>query len=83
MFLLFGTSKALLLDTGATANPQCFPLRRTVDAIIDVWLAEHPYPDDYGLLVLHTHSHNDHTAGDLQFADRPNTVVIGANATTP
>ncbi len=78
MFLLFGTSKALLLDTGATANPQCFPLRRTVDAIIDVWLAEHPHPDDYGLLVLHTHSHNDHTAGDLQFADRPNTVVIGA-----
>ena len=35
MFLLFGDSRALLLDTGATANPQFFPLRRTVDAIID------------------------------------------------
>jgi len=35
MFLLFGGSRALLLDTGATANPQFFPVRRTVDSIID------------------------------------------------
>jgi glyoxylase-like metal-dependent hydrolase (beta-lactamase superfamily II) len=78
MFLLFGASKALLLDTGATANAQFFPLRATVDAIIDKWLAAHPHPDDYELLVLHTHSHTDHTAGDQQFTDRPHTVVIGA-----
>jgi hydroxyacylglutathione hydrolase len=78
MFLLFGASKALLLDTGATANEQFFPLRRTVDTIIDAWLAEHPHPADYGLLVVHTHSHTDHTSGDAQFADRPHTVLIGA-----
>ena len=78
MFLLFGSSKALLLDTGATANPQFFPLRRTVDSIIDGWLAAHPHPEGYGLIVLHTHSHTDHTAADGQFADRPGTVVIGA-----
>ena len=78
MFLLFGASRALLLDTGATASPQFFPLRRTVDSIIDGWLAGHPHPDDYGLLVLHTHSHTDHTAADDQFTDRPNTVVVGA-----
>lgn len=78
MFLLFGSSRALLLDTGATANPQFFPLRRTVDSIIDGWLAAHPHPDGYGLLVLHTHSHADHTAADGQFADRPGTVVVGA-----
>jgi glyoxylase-like metal-dependent hydrolase (beta-lactamase superfamily II) len=77
MFLLFGGSRALLLDTGATENPQFFPLRRTVDSIIDRWLARHPHADDYGLLVLHTHSHTDHTAADDQFADRPNTLVIG------
>jgi hydroxyacylglutathione hydrolase len=79
MFLLFGTSTALLLDTGASADPRFFPLRRTVDSIIDGWLASHPHPDDYGLLVVHTHSHSDHTAADGQFAGRPNTVVIGAN----
>jgi hydroxyacylglutathione hydrolase len=78
MFLLFGASRALLLDTGATANPQFFPLRRTVDSIIDGWLAGHPHPDSYGLLVLHTHAHTDHTAADGQFAGRPNTVVTGA-----
>jgi hydroxyacylglutathione hydrolase len=78
MFLLFGRSRALLLDTGATANPEYFPLRRTVDSITDAWLAEHPHPDDYGLLVVHTHSHEDHTAADHQFADRPNTTVIDA-----
>jgi hydroxyacylglutathione hydrolase len=78
IFLLFGDSKALLLDTGATTNPQFFPLRRTVDSIIDGWLADHPHPDGYGLLVLHTHSHTDHTAADGQFAGRPSTDVIGA-----
>jgi hydroxyacylglutathione hydrolase len=78
MFLLFGDSRAVLLDTGATANPEWFPLRRTVDAIIENWLAAHPHPDDYGLLVLHTHSHGDHTQGDGQFLGRPGTEVIGA-----
>jgi glyoxylase-like metal-dependent hydrolase (beta-lactamase superfamily II) len=78
MFLLFGRAQALLLDTGATANHLFFPLRRTVDSIIAAWLSGHPHPDDYALLVLHTHSHTDHVAADGQFADRPNTVVIGA-----
>jgi hydroxyacylglutathione hydrolase len=78
MFLLFGSTKALLLDTGATASPRFFPLRRTVDSIIDGWLARHPRPGDYGLLVLHTHGHDDHIAADGQFTSRPNTVVIGA-----
>ena len=78
MFLLFGRSAALLLDTGATADPQFFPWRRTVDAIIDDWLARHPRPGDYGLLILHTHSHTDHTAADGQFAGRPGTLMIGA-----
>jgi glyoxylase-like metal-dependent hydrolase (beta-lactamase superfamily II) len=78
MFLLFGGSRALLLDTGATASPQFFPLRRTVDAIIGNWLASHPHPDHYELLVLHTHSHSDHTAADHQFTGRPDTEVVGA-----
>jgi hydroxyacylglutathione hydrolase len=78
MFLLFGRSRALLLDTGATADPRYSPLRRTVDSVIDGWLAAHPHPDDYELLVVHTHSHTDHTAADGQFTGRPRTVVVGA-----
>jgi glyoxylase-like metal-dependent hydrolase (beta-lactamase superfamily II) len=63
MFLLFGNSQALLLDTGATANPSYFPLRRTVDELIAAWLADNPR-DGYGLTVAHTHGHDDHVAGD-------------------
>ncbi|MEU6428425.1 MBL fold metallo-hydrolase [Microbispora sp. NPDC046973] len=75
MFLMFGNTRALLLDTGATASPAYFPLRRTVDEIVDRRLADHPR-EDYGLLVAHTHGHGDHIAGDGQFRDRPDTVIV-------
>ncbi len=75
LFLLFGSDRAVLLDTGATANRAWFPLRDVVDELIDGWLRRHPVPD-YPLLVLHTHAHDDHIAGDAQFADRPNTTVV-------
>ena len=39
----------------------------------------HPHPDDYGLLVLHTHAHGDHVAADGQFLGRPDTVLVGAS----
>jgi hydroxyacylglutathione hydrolase len=76
LFLLFGNERALLLDTGATADPAHFPLRATVDALIERWLARHPCTE-YGLVVAHTHGHGDHIAGDPQFADRPHTEVVG------
>ncbi|TDC67085.1 MBL fold metallo-hydrolase [Micromonospora sp. KC207] len=78
LFLLFGNERAVLLDTGATASPECFPLRRTVDELMRRWLTAHPRTG-YGLLVLHTHAHGDHVAGDGQFAGRPDTVVVGAD----
>lgn len=78
MFLLFGHSRVVLLDTGATESEQYFPLRRTVDQLIEEWLTKHPSIEHYPLLVLHTHSHGDHTAGDIQFADRADTVVVNA-----
>jgi glyoxylase-like metal-dependent hydrolase (beta-lactamase superfamily II) len=77
VFLLFGDARAVLIDTGATASAEFFPLRRVVDELIERRLGEHPR-DDYELLVLHTHAHGDHVAGDVQFADRPGTVVVDA-----
>jgi glyoxylase-like metal-dependent hydrolase (beta-lactamase superfamily II) len=79
VFLLLGNERALLLDTGATADPERFPLRRTVDGLVDAWLAEHPR-EDYELLVAHTHGHGDHVAADPQFADRPRTTVVPRDA---
>jgi glyoxylase-like metal-dependent hydrolase (beta-lactamase superfamily II) len=75
MFLLFGNNQALLIDTGATADPELFPLRTTIDNLTAKWLERHPR-DDYHLVVLHSHSHHDHVAGDVQFADRPRTTVV-------
>ncbi|MGW6917033.1 MBL fold metallo-hydrolase [Kitasatospora sp. NPDC054939] len=77
LFLLFGNDRAVLLDTGATAEPEYFPLRRVVDGLVADWLAaRRRSPEGYGLLVLHTHGHGDHRAGDGQFADRPDTLVV-------
>jgi hydroxyacylglutathione hydrolase len=75
LYLLFGNDRALLLDTGATSDPARFPLRATVDQLVDDWLAEHPR-QTYELVVAHTHGHGDHHAADGQFADRPDTGVI-------
>lgn len=75
LYLLFGNDRALLLDTGATADPAKFPLRDTVDQLIAGWLARHPR-GTYQLVVAHTHGHGDHVAGDAQFAGRPDTTVI-------
>jgi len=75
VFLLFGNERALLLDTGATADPRLFPLRETVDQLLEQWLSEHPR-SKYELIVAHTHGHGDHVAGDSQFTDRPATRIV-------
>jgi glyoxylase-like metal-dependent hydrolase (beta-lactamase superfamily II) len=75
LYLLFGAERALLLDTGATASPERFPLRATVDQLIDEWLARHPAAD-YELIVAHSHAHSDHIAADGQFAGRPHTTIV-------
>jgi len=76
LYLLFGNERALLLDTGATADPEKFPLRATVDELVAEWLTRHKR-STYALVVAHTHGHNDHVAGDVQLVGRPDTTVVG------
>ena len=77
LFLLFGNKRAILLDTGSTKSPAYFPLRATVDQLIDEWKAEYYNGDEpYSLTVAHTHLHRDHYEGDAQFEDRPHTVMV-------
>src|SRR5215472_115749 len=76
LYLLFGNERAVLLDTGATADPAVFPLRDTVDAVAADWLAANPR-EGYELVVAHTHGHGDHVAGDGPFASRPLTTLVG------
>jgi hydroxyacylglutathione hydrolase len=78
LYLLFGDDRALLLDTGAVADPDAMPVRATVDDLVQEWLAKHPR-EGYELVVAHTHSHGDHVAGDAQFAARPMTTVVATD----
>lgn len=82
LFLLFGERRAVLLDTGATESPTFLPLRAVVDELIRTWLNRTTRTDGYELVVLHTHSHADHVAGDSQFLDRPDTVLVAADKDT-
>ena len=69
------TSGRCCSTPGPTSNPADFPLRATVDAILEGWLAEHPR-QHYELVVVHSHGHGDHVAADGQLADRPDTTVV-------
>lgn len=79
IYLLFGNERAVLFDTGPSADPASIPLRTTVDELVSAWLAEYPR-DGYELVVAHTHGHHDHRDGDPQFADRPRTTIVGHTA---
>lgn len=72
IYLLFGATKALLIDTGAGG----VDLRSMVDSQIAAWL-EATGSESISLVVMHTHAHGDHVAADEQFASRANTVVVG------
>jgi hydroxyacylglutathione hydrolase len=75
LYLFCGDQRALLLDTGATADPSAFPLRATVDSLLAERRRRLPC-ERYELVVAHTHGHGDHIAADGQFADRPDTTVV-------
>src|SRR6266550_3613627 len=71
LYLLIGSDKALLVDTGAVANPAEMPLAKTILELL---------PNKDGkklpLLVAHTHRHLDHRAGDPQFASLPSVQIV-------
>src|SRR6266496_3454743 len=71
IYLLIGSDKALLIDTGAVADPKAMPLAKTILELL---------PDKGGkklpLLVAHTHRHLDHRAGDPQFEALPSVQIV-------
>src|SRR5690348_594218 len=72
LYLLIGSSKAMLIDTGDVADPQKMPLAKTVlDLLPSDGSGKRP------LLIAHTHRHLDHRAGDGQFQNLPNVQVVG------
>jgi hydroxyacylglutathione hydrolase len=71
LYLLIGSDKALLIDTGAVTDPKEMPLAKTILELL---------PDKnhkkLPLLVAHTHRHMDHRAGDPQFASLPSIQIV-------
>ncbi len=66
IYVLAGSQKALVLDSGATNTTT---LRTTVRGLIG----------NLPLTVAHSHAHGDHVAGDSTFSGQPNTTVIGTS----
>jgi glyoxylase-like metal-dependent hydrolase (beta-lactamase superfamily II) len=71
VYLIFGNDKAMLWDTGSRNSR----IRETVDRLIARWLVENKRAS-IPLVVVHSHKHGDHIAGDSQFADRPDTTLV-------
>ncbi|MDZ4830719.1 MAG: MBL fold metallo-hydrolase [Phycisphaerae bacterium] len=76
VYLLFGDTKVLMEDTGASN----VPFYNTVKSIIDAWLVAHRQ-SSIQLIVSHSHAHGDHAFNDSQFVGKPNTTVVGTSLT--
>lgn len=74
IYVLVGTQRVLVLDTGATKSALAFPLYATVRKLVD---AEQGAGRE--LVVAHSHSHNDHQAGDSQFIGQPMVTLVPPN----
>jgi hydroxyacylglutathione hydrolase len=61
IYLFFGKDKALLMDTGSRNGNLAPALRRTVKN----WLTRNQR-SSIPLIVVHSHPHDDHTAGDAE-----------------
>lgn len=75
LYLVAGEDRALLIDTGAIADPDAMPLADTVLGLLPA-RGDERLP----LLVVHSHGHRDHHAGDAQFAGRPGVEVVPVDA---
>jgi YVTN family beta-propeller protein len=73
LYLIFGSDRALLEDTGAGQVDTA----RVVMDLVEQW-AKRNKKDVVPLIVTHSHGHGDHTAGDAQFKDKANVQFVAA-----
>ena len=74
LYLLVGSNKALLIDSGAIADSHVMPLADTVLRLLPTHEGQR-----LPLLVVHTHKHLDHRSGDVQFEQTPGVQVVPAD----
>src|SRR5205823_6593647 len=74
LYRLVGTDEALLIDTGAVPDSAQMPLaKKVLELLPDKDNAKIP------LLVVHTHGHLDHRAGDSQLGSLPSVKIVPAD----
>lgn len=75
MYVLVGTEKILVLDTGDLENPAGGSLLETLRSAIGESVIE-----SKTILVIHSHSHGDHHRGDAQFEGLSKVKVVQPRA---
>ena len=75
IYVLFGEHTVFVQDTGATADPAQSPVYDVVQNLV-AQRQTGPDAQRLRLLVTHSHSHGDHTAGDPQFRGKPGVTLI-------
>src|ERR1700678_2362455 len=80
LYLIFCENKALLEDTGVAYSTPDKTVIPTAPVILDLmarW-AKRKHHAPVSLVVIHSHSHADHTAADGQFKQLPDVQFIAA-----
>jgi glyoxylase-like metal-dependent hydrolase (beta-lactamase superfamily II) len=79
LYLIFGENKALLEDTGvaSAADKSVIPTAPVIMDLMAKW-AKRKNHAPVSLVVIHSHSHGDHTAADGQFKGMPGVEFIAA-----
>jgi glyoxylase-like metal-dependent hydrolase (beta-lactamase superfamily II) len=80
LYLIFGEDKALLEDTGVAYSTPDHTVISTAPVIMDLlakW-AQRKHHSPVSLIVIHSHSHGDHTAADGQFKAMPGVQFVEA-----
>jgi len=75
LYLIFGKDKALLEDTGA-GKVETAPM---IMDLIAKWSKRNSKTEPVPLIVVHSHSHGDHTAGDSGFKNQQGVQFVAAS----
>ena len=75
MYLLLGSDKAMLFDTGAIEDANISPVAMEIERLIQQYSPDPALP----LIVIHSHGHADHKAGDKQFVNNKAVTVVSSD----
>jgi len=78
IYVMFGERTVFVQDTGATAEPEKFPLYAEIRNLVSQRQAGGSAPLQW--LVTHSHSHSDHTAADGQFRGKASVTLVEPTA---